>query len=425
MKNVLILTVGGTLAPLVKSVKTFIPDYIFLIASQDTIDLAVELKKEAKVLSPGCAVEIATVDEPESLQACHEVARKVALKAVDIPDSQIRVDYTGGTKSMSAAAVLATADFHFEYAYTGGERRDRENIGRVLDGYEKLIEMPVPLSYLQGAELEHVRQLYSGWNFDAARQYCEYLGHLLGKTLAGEFYRGLEKVMEGFYWWDNFRHDTAQRAFSKTDLDVLQSHELAIQDKRLKKFLKGVKKSQERLNTLTAVTKGKTVKPSVELARDLLANADRRADEGRFDDAILRLYRIIEMTVQATLLEKYGIETDNVPVNKLSQKEFNVLTAGEPVKRNTLKLSQENAVRLLELKGHPLWTRMAPEEKTRKKIQQVRNYCYLEHQLERAADRNKFDGFRKYVLRVMFEGENAENFPVWRPAVRIEAGSGI
>ena len=159
MKKVLICTVGGTLPPLVKSIESFNPELLYLVASRDTIDLAVELKKKAREISSECRVEIEQVENPEALQDCFEKTRKVVLKAASVQDGLVRVDYTGGTKSMSAAAVLATADFRFEYVYTGGEKRDRDNVGRVLDGYEKLLKMPVPLSYLQSSELEHVRQL--------------------------------------------------------------------------------------------------------------------------------------------------------------------------------------------------------------------------------------------------------------------------
>jgi len=418
MKKVLIITVGGSKVPLMKSLESFLPNYLFLICSQQTNKLAVELEEKAKTLVADCEVKFIIIDNPESIQECFEKARRAALQAAEIPQAQVRVDYTGGTKSMSAAAVLATADFRFEYAYTGGEKRDQDNLGRVIDGYEKLYEMPVPLAYLQSSELEHIRQLYSGWNLEAARRYCAHLNLLLGRNLAGEFYKGLEMIMEGFYWWDNFRHETAGRSFSKVDIEVLQSHELSRQDKRLYRFLEGVKKAKTRLEKLNRLCSERENKPSIELSRDLLANADRRAEEGRFDDAILRLYRTIEMTVQATLLEDYGLDTANVPVNQLSKEELQALTSGEAGPQPALKLAMENAVRLLEIRAHRLWKRMEPREAERKKIQQVRNHCYLAHQLAKAADSHKYERFRNYIVEVLFDGVEVENFPIWEPAVK-------
>lgn len=45
---------------------------------------------------------------------------------------------------------------------------------------------------------------------------------------------------------------------------------------------------------------------------DLYRNAERRAAQGRYDDAIARVYRLIEWTAQWLLETKTGIKTGNV-----------------------------------------------------------------------------------------------------------------
>src|SRR5262249_29939188 len=51
---------------------------------------------------------------------------------------------------------------------------------------------------------------------------------------------------------------------------------------------------------------------------DLLLNADRRATEGKFDDAVGRLYRLTEMLAQAQLA-RHEIDSSNVDLNKVPE----------------------------------------------------------------------------------------------------------
>ena len=49
----------------------------------------------------------------------------------------------------------------------------------------------------------------------------------------------------------------------------------------------------------------------------MLLNADRRAAQGRYDDAVGRLYRALELLVQVRLLKAYGLETGDLDLAKL------------------------------------------------------------------------------------------------------------
>ena len=57
------------------------------------------------------------------------------------------------------------------------------------------------------------------------------------------------------------------------------------------------------------------IKP--QLIADLLNNAKRRGAE-KYDDAVARLYRTVELIAQCILKEKYGIDTSNIEIDKLS-----------------------------------------------------------------------------------------------------------
>jgi CRISPR-associated protein (TIGR02710 family) len=76
-----------------------------------------------------------------------------------------------------------------------------------------------------------------------------------------------------------------------------------------------LKQQKGHLNTLDA-SQG----PTQELVKDLLANARRRAVEGRFDDAVARLYRGIEAIAQTRLREAHGIaDTGGVALQQIPE----------------------------------------------------------------------------------------------------------
>ena len=55
------------------------------------------------------------------------------------------------------------------------------------------------------------------------------------------------------------------------------------------------------------------------LVVDLLNNASRRAEEGKYDDAVARLYRCIELIAQIKLKERFGIDTSDVDLKLIPE----------------------------------------------------------------------------------------------------------
>jgi CRISPR-associated protein (TIGR02710 family) len=58
-------------------------------------------------------------------------------------------------------------------------------------------------------------------------------------------------------------------------------------------------------------------KPGLDICADLWLNALRRGERGRFDDALARLYRLLEAAAQTRVLSRYGLDTGRVPLNAL------------------------------------------------------------------------------------------------------------
>src|SRR5882724_3787340 len=111
MPKTLIVSLGGTPEPVVKSIETHRPDYLCFFSSQESNAKEypnVKKKLDEMGLSP--KIESIIVDDVNDLVHCYEKALEVAhkIEKQGISPGDVVVDYTGGTKTMSAALTLAT-----------------------------------------------------------------------------------------------------------------------------------------------------------------------------------------------------------------------------------------------------------------------------------------------------------------------------
>jgi len=58
-------------------------------------------------------------------------------------------------------------------------------------------------------------------------------------------------------------------------------------------------------------------KPGWDMCVDLWLNALRRGERGRYDDAVARLYRLLEAAAQARVFAMYGLETGRIVPSEL------------------------------------------------------------------------------------------------------------
>lgn len=297
----LVLTVGGSAEPLRTALARLRPDEALFVVSEPSGD------------QPGSAPQV-----EGSLRGCDgfpAVHHLLAVPADDLDrafaliearlaaakERQLRViaDYTGGTKSMSAALVTAAwVVGGVELQVTTGQRRD---LVRVVDGTETPTSVADRLLGLR-QRLKVAEELVIMRNYGAALA-------VLPRDEAAEgapkgwrrrlaLWREWLMVMDR---WDRFDHRGALEALKGSS-----------QRPRLQEAL-AADGLVERLEAL-AKADGK---PSAALCEDLWWNAERRAALGAYDEAVARLYRLAEAAIQARLFIAHGIDTGAVPVGRL------------------------------------------------------------------------------------------------------------
>jgi CRISPR-associated protein (TIGR02710 family) len=316
----LLISVGGSPAPIIHSIKKLRPGNVIFFVSPGT------RAKVAKEILPALGEEsqwpaykvVLTPDEQDVGASVFALMEKVpeALQKLDATETNwpSYVDYTGGTKTMSAAVVWASSRFPCEMIYVGTNRnavpkegRTKGGVGIVRSGQEFIFQRENPWNRIGFIEARSAVEAFNGGQYGVATGALERLAQKVTESETNQLFDILAKVFRGFYCWDIFDHKLARQALGKW-LEKLQplteQSQSRIQLPGLSAFLQDV---QTRIPILDDLVIGK--RKGWSMACDLLANARRRGElEQKYEDAVARCYSAIEKAAQFELLEKYGID---------------------------------------------------------------------------------------------------------------------
>jgi hypothetical protein len=236
---------------------------------------------------------------PDDLTSCYNQIKTAMISSVSSETGgDCLADYTGGTKTMAVALAIAALDLNWRLSVVRGERTD---LIKTKNGTE--MSQGVPTSqFLLERGLTRAAELFDLGEYDAAESIARSLPSQLDIE-ASQVARvqRMFTLSRGFAAWDRFEHDKA----------------LTLLEPQAKLVAKHVRSLKE----LLGYSKG----CGYEKVWDLLKNAERRAQQGRYDDAVLRLYRALEMLAQIRLRKEYQLDTDDIKLDKLpetAQKRF-------------------------------------------------------------------------------------------------------
>jgi CRISPR-associated protein (TIGR02710 family) len=294
--HILIVTVGQTPAPILAAVLEHAPDGVIFIASQGSHAVAAQVAVAVDELPRHTLL----LDDAESLAESYQKTIGALEKALLWEARAITADITGGTKPMVAGATLALSGRGVTFSYVGGARRDAQ--GRVMDGAEtvRVLEDPTALYYL-----EEWRNFTQAWNGRRLAEAGAHLRRIVQRPLRRSeqgFYAHLGAITESMRAWDLFHHRRAHDGLAAHLAAALAIAEAWREGGKVR-VLSELEAQAGRLADLL----GQEGKPSRLLLADLLANAERRAETGSYDDALARLYRALELAAEMDLCERHGL----------------------------------------------------------------------------------------------------------------------
>ena len=363
MKKLMILTIGtgkGVENGIAKSITVNNPERIVFIATPQSQEMLPKIEDALKCLYHRTlpSFDIKPLSQEMVVDSAYRAAREAIDSALQAGYAleEIVLDFTSGTKAMSvgaaAAALLAEC---YNMVYIGGYERDAQ--GRVITGTEIVMSF-TPNRVFGDYKKQLALRMFDAYQFDAGLsilQEARQRGERDDLTQLDVLFRAYER-------WDKFDHAAALRHLEHPDLP-----------RDLRKRIGGNRGFVSRI--VKAASESSAIAP--ELLADLLANARRRMEEGKDDDAVARLYRLTEMIAQYRLQHK-GIITSNVSIDALPEAirpQYEVLR-GESGK---IKLGLTQAFRLLgELGDEAFLPQYAQYEALRGLLKQ-RNDSILAH----------------------------------------------
>lgn len=392
-----IVSVGGSPSPVVFSLNKLKPKQILFFVSKNSrkeiqgIVERLEFKPQR--------IEIIVTVSAENLSECFEILLEKLPRYIEewsVKPNNCWVDYTGGTKSMSSALVLATIELGGRFVYIGGKGRSKEGLGVVIDGRERMQYVTNPWRQFAVTELKKATVFFQKGLYTSAVEILKPLAEKSGEDQA-RFKLNLD-LAEAYEAWDRFDYKQALYCFNKTRNRL----ELSIDKKPVRKVV------SENISFLENIRKG------MNEVFDLIANADRRANyESRFDDAVARIYRALEKLAQVRLAEQSirtsDVQPEQIP-DSLSQ-EFREKYTDQ--RDGRIKLPLYASFRLLKAVGvgDEMGQRYFDCEKQLLQVLDIRNNSKLAHG-DKPVDRGNYQKIRDIFMRTFnFRDKDIPVFP--------------
>ncbi len=345
--RLLIASVGGSPEPIIASIKHWRPDRVLFVVSPESAP-----EVEQRIL-PGLAHEgislghgqfdLHPVSDGQDLQRCVQDLRPLhdQIRRWQQRGSQfsIVVDYTGGTKNMSAALALSMHRAACHFSYVGGSQRTKNNIGVVVSGTEKILAWHNPWETLGYQFIEDALVLFHQQAYASAVALLEQARNHLDAASSKTELNALATLLRAYAQWDRFDHSEALRQIDQCER---YTHVLAavLGNEAFREVARLLPQHREFLQRLASATE-----PNRELIHDLLANAQRRAAEFRFDDAVARLYRAIEALAQIRLRDGHGLQSHAIPIDRVPPPLCDLWSAR--AQNGRLRLGLQDAYKLL------------------------------------------------------------------------------
>ncbi len=301
---ILICTVGGSHAPIVTSIRKHQPQFVWFVCTDGKAGSIRQITGEGNCIKKSFSDEAPSLPNiptqaglsneqfstrivvPDDPDAIHQELRKLLSEITkEAPGVRIIADYTGGTKSMTAALILTGLEFDDAVTLfmVAGQRM---NLVQVTDGTEIPVRANVErIRFVQKRSVALAPWKYFGYaesavsleTMDAPSEENDRNHYLAALTAS-----------RAFAAWDRFDHQEAHRLLKP----------LGAQFGKYLAVLGTLTRSQE------------TQAPAQLL--DLYLNLERRATRQLFDDAVARAYRLLEWTAQWLLKRDAGINTSDI-----------------------------------------------------------------------------------------------------------------
>lgn len=212
---------------------------------------------------------------------------------------RVKIDYTSGTKTMTMAACLAATVSQNELIFVSGTRNPEGKI----DDEGRFVKKQDMNEVSKTRLFNEIKNLFNNYRFNQGLDMLDSIK--VNEANDWKYTKmGYELLFVCYKHWDDFNHEDALAKFSTGF--YIDFAEFENQLKRNYNSLKILNNPDHPLYYYYIIA-------------SLINNATRRAEEGKYDDAIARLYRCIELIANKSL-ENEGVDPYDVDVEYIKSK---------------------------------------------------------------------------------------------------------
>lgn len=307
----IILTTGFSPEPLILTTTALEPKYVHFICTEQSVKFLDRIVKECGLSAERWDKDIIKrADGADVYEKVKEAVRRWERKGMK--GGKIAIDPTGGTKAMVSGSAVAGAFLNADLLYV--DSTHPWVMGKPVPGSERITLLSNPFDIFGDLEEKKAVELFNRHNYEIS---IGEFGRLRGLTSDPRRFEVKQYLAEGYGAWDGFDFE---EALSKLKLSLKKYEQYRISVEKIDEQVEKIKRHIEILKVLRKNTK----KPMFELLRDeefsfrlmvdVFCNSGRRAEQGRYDDAIIRFYRVLELIAQYRLAKR-GINTSDVKID--------------------------------------------------------------------------------------------------------------
>lgn len=233
---------------------------------------------------------------------------RLKYKIKEFPDAEIVINYTNGSNKLTAVAMIIAKMYDLKIQ----DRQQMEDTGNIRKF--KVVENKNTTKSV----LYFVKKLFNNYDYNMAMEILEE-----NYSSYNQIENNFRKIINLYNKWDSF-------VYENYDFDELIEFFTNL------KSLEDNKKSMEILSD-----KNHELHNAYKIA-DFINNAKRRIEEEKYDDAIIRLYRTLELISEVELYEKYGIRKTDVHINELKELDIEEFALKNIIRRLDFKYPKYN-----------------------------------------------------------------------------------
>ncbi|MDO4340866.1 MAG: TIGR02710 family CRISPR-associated CARF protein [Eubacteriales bacterium] len=301
----LMLSVGTSYEPLVLNIALLSPKKILFLYTEKTEEILNKIVKYLKLKATD--YQKSMVDATDSISVYQEIKR--AYISWDKPQ-KVYIDFTGGTKAMSAAAALAGSMIDVQMVYVGTEHY-LTDFRKPEPGSEELFYIDNPIQVFGDIEIEKVFALIERYNYAGAAERLKKLKDNIPDPLNRQQINFVYLLVSVYEHWDALEFEEAavlmDQLLKELKRDFRVYKKLLMMD--FQPILNNQYKILSQLNKIPALIRQKKQKDilsdksiMISLMYTMYENALRREEQEKYDMATLLFYRLLEMIEQRRLI---------------------------------------------------------------------------------------------------------------------------